>query len=115
VLVLAVVLSVYLQWRARLRRGADAAAQAFAKFVRRLARARLAPRAPNEDPAVVARRAAAALAQAADEIAAITRAYLAARYEDDRDGRALAELRNRISAFAPSGAREPAAAFTPPR
>jgi transglutaminase-like putative cysteine protease len=105
VLVLAVALSLYLQWRARLRRGADAAARAFAAFARRLARLRVAPRAPNEDPAEFALRAAAVLPHAANDIAAITRAYLAARYEDDREGRALTELRDRVAAFAPRSAR----------
>jgi transglutaminase-like putative cysteine protease len=100
VLVLAVVLSLYLQWRAGLRHGADAAARSFAQFVRRLARLRVAPRAPHEDPAAYAQRAAAAVPQAADDIAAITRIYLAARYEGDRDGSALSELRARVAAFA---------------
>src|SRR5690606_1552904 len=119
VLALAMVLSLYLQWRARLRRGADAAARAFAAFGRRLARLRVEPRAPNEDPAEFALRAAAVLPHAADDIAAITRACLAARYEDDSEGRALAELRDRVAAFAarpPHAARRgDAAAATPPR
>ena len=113
VLVLAVALSVYLQWRARLQRGADAAARIFAAFARRLARLRVAPPAPNEDPAAFALRAAAALPHAGNDIASITRAYLAARYEDDRDGRALAELKRRVSAFAPRVPRAPRAPKTP--
>src|SRR5690606_9430083 len=69
--------------------------------------------APNEDPAAFALRAAAALPHAGDDIASITRAYLAARYEDDRDGRALAELKRRVSAFAPRVPRAPRAPRAP--
>ena len=44
-----------------------------------------------------------ALPHAADTVDRVVRAYLRARYEPDPDGRALAELRTLVGAFA--GAR----------
>jgi hypothetical protein len=76
----------------------------FATFARQLARFDVAPRAPSEPPAAYAARAAKTLPPAAADIGAIVAAYLRARYEPDPDRAALAELRQRVSAFRPQRA-----------
>ena len=86
-------------WRAR-----DRAAAAFLRFERRLRRARIAPMRAGETPSAYAARAAAALPGCRDAILGITQSYLAARYEPDSNGAALASLRARVSAFRPSSA-----------
>ena len=97
-------LSVYLAWSYRRRRTSDHAARYFERFCRRLARANVAPRAPNEGPAVYGLRAQRALPAAASEIAGIVDAYLRARYEPDADRTALENLRRRVTSFHPARA-----------
>ena len=97
-------LSLYLRWRHGAHGAADPAARCFAEFGRRLARARVAPRAPTEAPAVYAERAAQAVPAARAEIVGIVAAYLRARYEPDEGRAALAELRARLATFKPSRA-----------
>ena len=53
----------------------------------------------GEGPRNYALHAAHVLPRAADEIAAITQSYLAARYEPDPDGAALADLERRVNQF----------------
>lgn len=98
------VLSLYLAWRYRRRPPPDPAARCFAAFCARLARLRVPPPAPSEGPAAYAAHAARVVPQAAAEIAAITQAYLRARYELDAEDAALAELRERVAAFRPASA-----------
>jgi transglutaminase-like putative cysteine protease len=92
-------LSAYLSWRLRQRVSVDAAARCFAIFVRRLARADVAARAPTEGPRAYAERAAAALPHAATRIHAVADLYLRARYEPDADGSALAALLAAVATF----------------
>jgi transglutaminase-like putative cysteine protease len=94
-------LRLYAGWRERRRQPIDPAARVFATFARQLARYDVAPRAPGEPPAAYAARAAKTLPPAAAEIGAILAAYLRARYEPDPELAALAELRQRVSAFRP--------------
>lgn len=98
---LLLALRLYAGWRERRRRPIDPASRAFAAFARQLARLDVAPRAPGEPPAAYAARAAKTLPPAAIEIGAIVAAYLRARYEPDPELAALAELRQRVSAFHP--------------
>ncbi len=97
-------LRLYAGWRERRRRPIDPAARVFATFARRLARLDVSPRAPGEPPAAYAARAAQTLPPAAADIGAIVAAYLRARYEPDPELAALAELRQRVSAFRPQRA-----------
>ncbi len=92
-------LSAYLAWTQRPRGPTDPAARSFALFARRLRRRKVAPRGPSETPMAYAARAAAALPEAAADIAAIVAAYLRARYEPDTEHRSLDELRKRVKAF----------------
>ncbi len=90
-------LGAWLSWRRRVRRPrADPAARAFAAFSRNIARLGIAPRRPAEGPAAFTARAAASLPEAAEAIAAVGTAYLAARYEPDADGAALERLERLI-------------------
>ena len=97
-----VLVTLQLAWRRRRRRPVDEAAREFAKFVRRLARFRVAPRAPSEGPVAYGSRAKARLPHAAADIGAIVAAYLRARYEQDSEHAALAELRERVAWFRPA-------------
>jgi hypothetical protein len=97
-------LRLYSGWRERRRRPIDPPARVFATFTRRLARLDVAPRAPGEPPAAYAARAAKTVPPAAADIGAIVAAYLRARYEPDPELAALAELRERVSAFRPQRA-----------
>jgi hypothetical protein len=97
-------LRLYAGWRERRRRPIDPAARVFATFARRLARLDVAPRAPGEPPAAYAARAAKTLPPAAADIGAIVAAYLRARYEPDPELAALADLRQRVTAFRPQRA-----------
>lgn len=97
-------LSAYLAWGYRRRQTTDAAARYFEKFTRRLSRAAITPRAPDEGPATYGSRAQRGLPSAAAEIEAIVAAYLRARYEPDADRVALADLRRRVLEFRPARA-----------
>ena len=55
-------------------------------------------------PAAYAARATAMLPACGEEIAAIVRCYLAARYERDADSAQLSRLRERVRSFRPRGA-----------
>ncbi len=91
-------LGAWLSWRRRIRRPrADAASRAFGRFCRGLARRGVAPRGPAEGPAAFTARAAASLPEAADAIAAVGAAYLAARYEPDADGAAIDRLERLVA------------------
>jgi transglutaminase-like putative cysteine protease len=92
-------LSVYLRWRQRRRAPVDRAARSFAEFVRHLARLAVPPRAPGEGPRAYAERAARALPGEETRIRSVTALYLAARYEPDTDGAALAELEAEVAAL----------------
>lgn len=94
-------LAVYLGWRSRERGKPDPAARCFARFAKKLSRAKVPPRRPGEGPAAYAVRARALLPKAAPQIAAILRSYLAARYEPDPHGRQLARLRGLVKDFRP--------------
>jgi protein-glutamine gamma-glutamyltransferase len=96
------LVTLQLAWRRRRRTPVDEAAREFATFIRRLARANVAPRAPTEGPAAYGVRAERRLPHAAGEIRAIVAAYLRARYESD--AAALGELQARVAAFRPARA-----------
>ncbi|HUL81287.1 MAG TPA: DUF3488 and transglutaminase-like domain-containing protein [Gammaproteobacteria bacterium] len=98
------LLSLQLAWRRRRRTTVDEAAHAFSTFVKRLAKLRVAPRAPSEGPVAYGARAEAAVPRAAEEIRAIVGAYLRARYERDADRAALSDLRARVASFRPAQA-----------
>jgi transglutaminase-like putative cysteine protease len=92
-------LALYLRWTFRRHRRGDRAAECFARFARKLEAARVRPRVPGEGPRTYAVHAAKILPRVADEITAIARSYVAARYEPDVDGVALAELKQRVVRF----------------
>jgi len=92
-------LSLYLRWRQRRRAPVDRAAQCFAAFARHLARFAVPPRAPSEGPRAYAERAARALPQQESRIRTVAALYLAARYEPDAGGVALAELEQEVVAL----------------
>jgi hypothetical protein len=92
-------LSLYLRWRQRRRAPVDRAARCFATFARHLARLAVPPRAPSEGPRAYAERAARALPQQESRIRAVAALYLAARYEPDAEGAALAELEQEVAAL----------------
>jgi transglutaminase-like putative cysteine protease len=91
-IVLMLGLSVYLTARFRRESQRDPAARCFARFGRRLGRLRVEPMRTGETPIQYAERAARTVPAAAERIRAVVGAYLAARYEPDRDGAALAHL-----------------------
>ena len=91
--------ALVLAWHANTRQRVDVAARLFARFVARLRRAGVASLGTTETPAAYADRAADALPNKADEIHAIVRSYLAARYENDPDSQHLTKLRHRVAAF----------------
>ncbi|MDX1562699.1 MAG: DUF4129 domain-containing transglutaminase family protein [Gammaproteobacteria bacterium] len=92
-------LSVYLGFRLRESHSRDPAARHFARFRRRLAQLDVEPPRPGETPSAYAARAQAKLPTAADTIAEVTTTYLAARYEPDTGGAALARLESLIRDF----------------
>jgi hypothetical protein len=92
-------LTLYLGWTSHRHRRGDRAARCFARFTRVLEAARVRPQLLGEGPHSYALHAAAALPRAAGEITAIVGKYLAARYEPDADGSALADLERRVSQF----------------
>jgi transglutaminase-like putative cysteine protease len=92
-------LALWLAWRSR-GPDPDPARAAYDLLCARLAAAGLA-RAPAEGPADFARRVAAARPDLAAPMAALTRDYLAARYERARSAGALADLQRRVRAFRP--------------
>jgi hypothetical protein len=99
---LLVALTLYLGWTSRRHRRGDRAARSFARFAHALEAARVRPQLLGEGPQAYALHAAAALPRAAGEITAIVGKYLAARYEPDADGAALAELEQRVREFRPA-------------
>ena len=92
-------LTLYLGWTSRRQRRGDRAARSFARFTRKLERARMRPQLLGEGPQAYARHAAPTLPRAAAEIDAIVGSYLRARYEPDADGTALADLEHRVGRF----------------
>jgi len=98
-------LTLGLDLRRRRWQSRDPAAQSFERFARKLRRRRVGPLEPGETPRAYAERAGAELPEDRDAIARITAAYLAARYEPDRDGAALDRLRALVRAFRPGYAR----------
>jgi transglutaminase-like putative cysteine protease len=96
---LLVTLTVYLGWTSHRHRRGDRAARSFARFARKLEAARVRPPLQGEGPQAYARHASVELPRAAGEIAAIVGSYLAARYEPDADGAALADLEHRVTHF----------------
>jgi transglutaminase-like putative cysteine protease len=97
--VLLVASSVYWSWRRRQRATVDAASRCFAKFVRKLTRLNVPPRAPAEGPRAYAERAAGLLPHVSGTIRAVADLYVCARYEPDADGAALAKLSAAVAAF----------------
>lgn len=87
---------------ARPRRRKDPAARAFERFVARLRRADVEPRAAAETPTAYAERAKRALPGAAAQIDAIVRAYLRVRYEPGAGARQLAALERAVRQFRPA-------------
>src|SRR5690606_19644172 len=85
----------------RLQRGPDPVTRAFGRFVRRLRRHGVRPPAPHETPSAYAERAARALPGDAAALREIAAAYLAARYEPDRDGDARRRLEAPVRRFRP--------------
>jgi transglutaminase-like putative cysteine protease len=98
-LALLVALTLYLGWTSHRHRRGDRAARSFARFTRKLEAARVRPQVLGEGPQAYARHAADELPRQAREIAAIVDSYLAARYEPDADGAALADLKRRVDQF----------------
>jgi transglutaminase-like putative cysteine protease len=97
-------LSIYLAWIYRIGRRNDPAARYFARFGRKLGRARVAPRRPAEGPLDYGSRAAQAIPSASERIEEITEAYVKARYEPD-DGRdQLERLKQLVKGFNPGPA-----------
>lgn len=96
-----VALSVYLAWRFRSKLHADPAARWFERFAAKLARARVARRAPGEGPVAYGRRAKHDLPQSAADIDRIVTTYLRARYEPDDDRQGLADLASLVRGFKP--------------
>ena len=96
---LLVALTLYLGWTLHRHRRGDRALQCFARFARKLEAVNVRPRELGEGPRDYAQRAARELPRVAGEIAAIAQSYLAARYELDSDGIALADLERRVGQF----------------
>lgn len=103
--IMMVGLTVYLGMRAHRWQPRDPAAECFLRFNRKLKRLHVEPIRRGETPTGYARRAAVSLPAAADTIWQVTSDYLAARYEPDRSGRALARLRGSVRGFRPRYAR----------
>jgi transglutaminase-like putative cysteine protease len=98
-LALLVALTLYLGWTSHRHRRGDRAARSFARFTRKLERARVRPPLLGEGPQAYARHAANELPRWAREIGAIVDRYVAARYEPDADGAALTDLERRVGQF----------------
>ncbi|MFL2547387.1 MAG: DUF3488 and DUF4129 domain-containing transglutaminase family protein [Candidatus Rariloculaceae bacterium] len=92
-------LSIYLGWIYRKGRQNDPAARYFARFVRKLRRANVAPRLLSEGPVDFGNRAANEVPDAANSIAEITDAYVRARYERDDDNDQLERLKHLVRGF----------------
>ena len=101
---LMVALTAYLGHRLKRDIDRDPAAKLFHKFERKLRRLEIKPMRTGETPTTFAQRAATALPAYAETIATITATYLAARYEPDRDSRALVDLKSRVDQFSPKHA-----------
>jgi len=98
-------LAILLGLRLRQQRPRDPASRSFSRFVARLGRIPVGPMRAGEAPMAFARRAALASPDNAVAIMEITETYLAARYEPDRDGTALARLQQLVSSFRPDYVR----------
>jgi transglutaminase-like putative cysteine protease len=96
-----IALTVYFGVQIRHLDPVDPAARCYRRFLRKLKRHRVEPMRTGETPQSFAARAEARLPAAAEAIANITELYLAARYEPDRSGRALARLQERVRSFRP--------------
>lgn len=94
-------LAIYLAWTYRSEGRKDNASRYFHQFCRKLTRASVAPRRPNEGPSDFARRAAESIPDASDTIEEITDAYVKARYERDENGRELERLKQLVRNFKP--------------
>jgi hypothetical protein len=95
---------IYLTWIYRTGQQTDPAARYFGKFCRKLSRAKVAPRRPDEGPVDFGRRAAEAVPDASATIGEITEAYVRARYEPDRGGDELERLKALVRNFDPNPA-----------
>ena len=95
--VLLIALSAWLAWQSRPRHS-DEAARLYARFCRKLSRARLA-RPAYVAPEHWARTVAAERPDLSEPVNAITQCYLQARYEPAEDATALLELRERVANF----------------
>jgi transglutaminase-like putative cysteine protease len=101
---LVAALAFYSNLGSRRGRRRDAAARSFERFERKLRRLSVEPMQAGETPSAYAKRARNLRPADADTIAAITVTYLAARYEPDPAGAALARLVSLVGAFRPSRA-----------
>ncbi len=97
-------LMIYLTWIYRTGQRTDPAARYFGKFCRKLSRAKVAPRRPDEGPVDFGRRAAEAVPDASVTIGEITEAYVRARYEPDHGGDELERLKALVRNFDPNPA-----------
>jgi transglutaminase-like putative cysteine protease len=104
VLLVSGLLTIYLSWSFGRIRKRDRAAALFERFCRRLERARVSPRRASEGPLDFGNRASTALPMQADEIQAITRAYLQSRYGPNTGGAGLETLQRLVRGFRPVGA-----------
>jgi hypothetical protein len=100
-----VALAAWLHLKQRRAASRDPAARSFDRFTRRLRQLSVSPIAPGETPSAYAERAGDQLPQHAETIDAITRAYLAARYEPDTGGHSLARLTALVRSFSSGYAR----------
>lgn len=96
------VLSAYFSWTRSRRQRPDPAARSFRRFVAKLAKLKVAPRAATETASDYANRAKLRLPQRATAIDTIVGTYLRARFEPDEDRRSLMRLQRLVKAFRPA-------------
>lgn len=99
--VMLALLTTYFGIRARRAERQDRAAEIYRRFEGRLQRLGIEPLKTGETPTAFARRAARVVPESEAEILAITRSYLAARYEPDVDGSSLQALQEAVRSFTP--------------
>ncbi len=92
----------YFAWTARRKQSMDPAEMQFLRFMRRMKRLRVPAREAAEGPIAFATRASLSAPAYGEHIRNIVAAYLRARYEPDRDERALVELRRLVDQFRPA-------------